>query len=111
MIVASFGLYIEHGAKSENMIQSCRLARFADQHLLGHDRAAMLEVQLPAGTAKLAAQRDRQAAALYKQLAKIETGSGPDRGSGTQVRLGSPAGRLSYRADGRAALATAILVT
>jgi hypothetical protein len=60
----------------------------------------MLEVQLPAGTAKLAAQRDRQAAALRKQLAKIETGSGPDRSSGTQARLGSPVGGLSHRADG-----------
>jgi len=33
----------------------------------------MLEVQLPAGTAEVAAQRDRQAAALRKKLAKIET--------------------------------------
>jgi hypothetical protein len=49
------------------------LARFADQYLLGHDRAAMLETQLPAGTAELAAQRDRQAAALRKKLAKTET--------------------------------------
>src|SRR5690349_20016505 len=47
-------------------IIAAALSRFAVQHLLGHDWAAMLETQLPAGDAKLAEQRDRQAAAIRK---------------------------------------------
>ena len=62
----------EHYSISDDIIAAA-LARFADQYLLGHDRAAMLEIQLTAGTAELAAQRDRQAATLRKKLAKIET--------------------------------------
>ena len=49
------------------------LAGFMDDYLLGHDRAAMLQVQLPAGAADQAGRRDRQAAALRRKLAKIET--------------------------------------
>ena len=49
------------------------LARFMDDYLLGHDRAAMLQVQLPAGAADQAERRDRQATALRRKLAKIET--------------------------------------
>ena len=44
-----------------------------DTYLLGHDRAAMLQVQLPAGAAEQAERRDRQAAALRQKLARIET--------------------------------------
>jgi site-specific DNA recombinase len=66
--------YPEHTRTSiSDEIIAAALARFADQYLLGHDRAAMLETQLPAGTAEVAAQRDRQAAALRKKLAKITT--------------------------------------
>src|SRR5690348_1260380 len=66
--------YPDHERTSvSDEIIAAAIARFADQHLLGHDRAAMLETQLPAGDAELAEQRDRQAAALRKQLAKIET--------------------------------------
>ena len=39
----------------------------------GHDRAAMLQVQLPAGAAEQAKRRDRQAEALRQKLARIET--------------------------------------
>ena len=44
-----------------------------DTYLLGHDRAAMLQVQLPAGAAEQAERRDRQAEALRQKLARIET--------------------------------------
>lgn len=66
--------FTEHTRTSiSDEIIAAALARFADQYLLGHDRAAMLEIQLPAGAAEVAAQRDRRAAALCKKLAKIET--------------------------------------
>jgi hypothetical protein len=66
--------YPDHPRTSiSDEIIAAALARFADQYLLGHDRAAMLETQLPAGDAELAGQRDRQAAALRRQLTKIET--------------------------------------
>src|SRR5690349_19134749 len=66
--------YPDHERTSvSDEIIAAALARFADQYLLGHDRAAMLEVQLPAGDAELAEQHERQAAAIRKQLAKIET--------------------------------------
>jgi len=49
------------------------LGRFMDDYLLGHDRAAMLQVQLPAGQAEEAERRDRRAGALRQKLAKIQT--------------------------------------
>ena len=49
------------------------LAGFMDTYLLGHDRAAMLDIQLPAGAAEEAGRRDRQAAALRDKLARIQT--------------------------------------
>ena len=49
------------------------LARFMDTYLLGHDRAAMLQVQLPAGAAEQAERRDGHAAGLRDKLARIET--------------------------------------
>jgi site-specific DNA recombinase len=74
-------------------IIAAALARFADQYLLGHDRAAMLQVQLPAGTAELTEQHDRQAAAIRKQLAKIETAQ---NGIVTQIeRLGDNTSRAA----------------
>jgi site-specific DNA recombinase len=54
-------------------IITAALARFMDDYLLGHDRAAMLAVQLPAGAADQAERRDQQAAALRKKLARIKT--------------------------------------
>ena len=54
-------------------IITAALAGFMDDYLLGHDRAAMLQVQLPAGAAEQAERRDRQAAALRQKLARIET--------------------------------------
>ena len=57
---------------SEEIITAA-LAQFMDIYLLGHDRAAMLQVQLPAGAAEQAERRARQAAALRQKLARIET--------------------------------------
>ena len=54
-------------------ITTAALAQFMDIYLLGHDRAAMLQVQLPAGAAEQAKRRDRQAEALRQKLARIET--------------------------------------
>ena len=54
-------------------IITAALAQFMDIYLLGHDRAAMLQVQLPAGAAEQAKRRDRQAEALRQKLARIET--------------------------------------
>jgi hypothetical protein len=44
-----------------------------DTYLLGHDRAAMLDIQFPAGAAEQAERRDQQAAALRQKLARIQT--------------------------------------
>jgi len=49
------------------------LGRFMDDYLLGHDRAAMLQVQLPAGAAEEAERRDRRAEALRQKLGLIQT--------------------------------------
>ncbi len=54
-------------------IITAALAGFMDTCLLGDDRAAMLQVQLPAGAAEQAERRDRQAVALRQKLARIET--------------------------------------
>ncbi len=54
-------------------IVTTALGRFMDDYLLGHDRAAMLDIQLPAGAAEEAERRDRQAAALREKLARIQT--------------------------------------
>jgi hypothetical protein len=64
----------DHGRVSvKDEIFAAALARFADTYLLGSDRAAMLQVQLPAGTAEQAERRDRRAAALRDKLARIES--------------------------------------
>jgi hypothetical protein len=44
-----------------------------DQRVFGPDRAAMLTAQLPAIAAEKTADRDRGAAALRRQLKKIDT--------------------------------------
>ena len=49
------------------------IAGVLDQRVFGPDRAAMLTAQLPATAAEKTADRDRQAAALRRQLKKIET--------------------------------------
>ena len=49
------------------------LAGVLDQRVFGPDRAAMLTAQLPATAAEKTADRARQAAALRRQLKKIET--------------------------------------
>jgi len=49
------------------------IAGVLDQRVFGADRAAMLTAQLPATAAEKTADRDRQAAALRRQLKKIET--------------------------------------
>jgi DNA invertase Pin-like site-specific DNA recombinase len=49
------------------------IAGVLDQRVFGADRAAMLTAQLPATAADKTADRDRQAAALRRQLKKIET--------------------------------------
>src|ERR1017187_5883402 len=64
----------KHGRISvKEEIITAALARFMDTYLLGHDRAAMLQVQLPAGAAGQAERRDRQAATLRQKLARIQT--------------------------------------
>jgi DNA invertase Pin-like site-specific DNA recombinase len=49
------------------------IAAVLDTRVLGPDRAAMLTAQLPATQAEKTAERDNQAAALRRQLRKIET--------------------------------------
>jgi hypothetical protein len=49
------------------------IAGVLDERVFGRDRAAMLVAQLPATAAEKTADRDRQAAALRRQLKKIET--------------------------------------
>ena len=49
------------------------IAGVLDQRVFGADRAAMLTAQLPATAAEKTADRDRRAAALRRQLKKIET--------------------------------------
>lgn len=49
------------------------IAGVLDQRVFGPDRAAMLTAQLPATAAAKTADRDRQAAALRRQLKKIDT--------------------------------------
>ena len=64
----------EHARASvKDEIITAALTRFTDQYLLGHDRAAMLQVQLPAGAAEQAERRDLRAAELRRKLARIET--------------------------------------
>ena len=64
----------QHGRTSVNEdIITTALARFMDTYLLGHDRAAMLDLQLPAGAAEQAGRRDRKAATLRAKLAMIQT--------------------------------------
>ena len=66
--------YPQHARISVNEeIITAALAGFMDTYLLGHDRAAMLQLQLPAGAAEQAERRDRQAEALRQKLARIET--------------------------------------
>jgi Recombinase len=66
--------YPEHARISVNEeIITVALAGFMDIYLLGHDRAAMLQVQLPAGAAEQAERRDGQAEALRQKLARIQT--------------------------------------
>ena len=47
--------------------------RFFDQHVFGHDRAALLAAQLPATDAEQPPARDRQHAHLTAELARIDT--------------------------------------
>jgi hypothetical protein len=64
----------EHGRVSvKDDIIAAALARFADQYLLGHDRAAMLDIALPAGQAEEAERRDRKAEQLRARLDRIKT--------------------------------------
>ena len=64
----------KHGRISvKEEIITAPLAQFMDTYLLGHDRAAMLQVQLPAGAAGQAERRDRKAATLRAKLARIQT--------------------------------------
>ena len=64
----------EHSRTSvKEEIITAALGQFMDDYLLGHDRAAMLQVQLPAGAAEEAERRDRRADALREKLARIET--------------------------------------
>ncbi|MGH3268018.1 MAG: hypothetical protein ACRDN1_02955 [Trebonia sp.] len=49
------------------------IAGVLDERVFGRDRAAMLTAQLPATAAEKSADRDRRAAALRRQLKKIET--------------------------------------
>jgi site-specific DNA recombinase len=64
----------EHGRVSvKDEIIAAALARFADQYLLGYDRAAMLDIALPAGQAEEAERRERKADQLRARLDRIKT--------------------------------------
>jgi hypothetical protein len=60
-----------HARLADKMVTEI-IAGVLDQRVFGPDRAAMLTVQLPATAAEKTADRDRQAAALRRQLKKIE---------------------------------------
>ncbi len=49
------------------------LARFFTERVFGTDRAAMLTTQLPASAAGQAERRNKQAAAIRRKLARIDT--------------------------------------
>ena len=49
------------------------LARFFTERVFGPDRAAMLTTQLPASAAGQADRRDKQAAAIRRKIARIDT--------------------------------------
>lgn len=64
----------DHGsvALSEAAIMDA-IARFFDQYVFGHDRAALLAAQLPATSAEHAEHQARQAGHLRAELARIDT--------------------------------------
>jgi site-specific DNA recombinase len=64
----------DHGtvALSETAIMAA-LGTFFDQYIFGHDRAALLNAQLPATTAEHAQARHRQQTHLTAELARIDT--------------------------------------
>ncbi len=60
-------------ARLSDKVLSKLIAGVLDERVFGADRAAMLTAQLPATAAEKTADRDRRAAALRRQLKKIET--------------------------------------
>jgi len=57
----------------KNEVITAALGSFTDTYLLGHDRAAMLQIQLPTGAAEQAERRDAHTAALRDKIALNET--------------------------------------
>ena len=49
------------------------LARFFTERVFGPDRAAMLATQLPASAAGQAERRDKQAAAIRRKIARLDS--------------------------------------
>ena len=54
-------------------IMTAALARFFTERVFGPDRAAMLTTQLPATAAGQAERRDKQAAAIRRKIARLDT--------------------------------------
>ena len=54
-------------------VMTAALARFFTDRVFGPDRATMLATQLPASAAGQAERRDKQAAAIRRKLARIDT--------------------------------------
>ena len=54
-------------------IMAAALARFFAERVFGPDRAALLTTQLPASAAGQAERRDKQAAAIRRKIARLDT--------------------------------------
>lgn len=65
--------------------------------MFGADRAAMLTAQLPASAAEKTADRDQRAAALRRQLKKIETGQAALMTELEETGAGTGPGAADYR--------------
>jgi site-specific DNA recombinase len=62
-----------HSASIRHETIMAAITGFLDQWVFGHDRAAMLAVQIPAASAEQAAARQRQEVHLAAELARIAT--------------------------------------
>jgi hypothetical protein len=97
-----------HARLADKMVTEI-IAGVLDQRVFGPDRAAMLTVQLPATAAEKTADRDRQAAALRRQLKKIEASQNAlmteleEAGDGTRPAAAEYRQRIRARYRDRAA--------
>ena len=69
-----YAAYPEHRTVAvREEIVAAALARFFTERVFGPDRAAMLTAQLPASAAGQAERRDKQAAAIRRKIARLDT--------------------------------------